>query len=53
MSTATQMHCPTIAQTDAPVLNAANIIGPPDGFDPARDGAIAWLALRMQHAITE
>ena len=41
-------HYP-IVEHRIPVLpEPANSVTPPDGFDPDRDGAAAWLALRMQ-----
>lgn len=50
MHNSNQMHYPTIAKTDTPVLLAANMVTPPDGFEPERDGAATWLAMRMQRS---
>ncbi|MEL6997528.1 MAG: hypothetical protein AAFP68_04635 [Pseudomonadota bacterium] len=33
-----------------PELIPANLSTPPDGFEPERDGAATWLAMRMKHA---
>ena len=44
---------PTI-QHRVPVLpEPANMATPPDGFDPDRDGAATWLALRMSRHVSD
>lgn len=41
-------HYPVITAMETLVLVAANLPGPPDGFDPERDGASLWLKMRMR-----
>ena len=48
METVERTHNPVIAALETPVLVAANMPGPPDGFDPERDGATLWLKMRMR-----
>jgi len=50
MTKAEQTHYPTIAAGDTPVMVAANMVTPPDGFDPDRNGASAWMAMRLARA---
>lgn len=38
-----------IPHTDMTVSKVANVSAPPDGFDPNRDGAALWLAMRMRY----
>ena len=38
---------------EVPVRAAANFSAPPDGFDPNRDGAALWLAMRMRYRTLE
>lgn len=35
--------------TEACAVAPVNLSEPPDGFDPARDGAALWLAMRMRY----
>lgn len=46
-------HYPMIETGEPEFLEPANTSTPPDGFDPARDGAATWLALRMRRANTD
>ena len=50
---ATRSHYPVVEHRVPEFLEAANMMSPPDGFDPNRDGAAAWLALRMSRHISE
>ena len=46
-------HYP-IVEHHIPVLpEPANMSAPPDGFDPERNGASAWLAMRMHESEIE
>ncbi len=47
---APRYHYPVIDETAPVLLEPANVSTAPDGFDPNRDGAAAWLALRMRHS---
>lgn len=45
---ATNPHYPKVEHRVPVLPEPANASTPPDGFDPDRDGAAAWLALRMR-----
>ena len=41
-------HYPVVEHRVPVLPEPANQVSPPDGFDPDRDGAATWLALRMR-----
>ena len=53
MQTIDSFCAAALSRIHLPMPTAANFSAPPDGFDPNRDGAALWLAMRMRYCNLE